>query len=398
MGLSNDGNSNEGLPFDINDFPQLSARQNSSGPQGQLVSLRKQGTGVNSLVQQNQEFSIQNEDFPALPVYNKGANVEFSMEPHQKDQQHDNAVAMMQPQHFIARSAGFPLGGSYASHRQPQQQQTAGITAGNGGASFAAGNSADLIHLHSSDLFPSSHGVAASYHSQVPGLRSAGVSNTTGLGSYDQLLQQYQNQAQFRLQQVPAVGQSSRDQGVKSMQGIQAPADKFGLMGLLNVIRMTDLDLTTLALGIDLTTLGLNLNSKENLYKTFGSPWFDTPPKGDPEYSLPQCYIQSNPPKLQQGHFSKFQMETLFYIFYSMPNEEAQLYAANELYNRGWFYHREKQLWFMRVPNLEPLVKTSTHERGSYLYFDPNTWETHRKDNFVVAYEMIENRPHLPQH
>ena len=34
-------------------------------------------------------------------------------------------------------------------------------------------------------------------------------------------------------------------------------------MGLLGVIRMTDQDLNTLALGCDLTTLGLNLNSVE---------------------------------------------------------------------------------------------------------------------------------------
>lgn len=35
-------------------------------------SLRKQGLGVSPIVQQNQEFSIQNEDFPALPGF-KGA-------------------------------------------------------------------------------------------------------------------------------------------------------------------------------------------------------------------------------------------------------------------------------------------------------------------------------------
>ena len=40
-------------------------------------------------------------------------------------------------------------------------------------------------------------------------------------------------------------------------------ADRFGLLGLLSVIRMTDPDLNTLALGTDLTTLGLNLNSSE---------------------------------------------------------------------------------------------------------------------------------------
>ncbi|KAL8528171.1 hypothetical protein ACS0TY_005829 [Phlomoides rotata] len=34
-----------------------------------------------------------------------------------------------------------------------------------------------------------------------------------------------------------------------------------------------------------------------------------------------------------QAYFSKFQLDTLFYIFYSMPKDESQLYAANELYN-----------------------------------------------------------------
>jgi len=42
-----------------------------------LGSLRKQGLGV-PLVQQNQEFSIQNEDFPALPGY-KGAGLLLSI-------------------------------------------------------------------------------------------------------------------------------------------------------------------------------------------------------------------------------------------------------------------------------------------------------------------------------
>lgn len=48
-------------------------------------------------------------------------------------------------------------------------------------------------------------------------------------------------------------------------------------------------------------------------------------------------------------------------------------------YNRGWFYHKEHRLWFMRVANMEPLVKTNAYERGSYICFDPNTWETIRK-------------------
>lgn len=53
--------------------------------------------------------------------------------------------------------------------------------------------------------------------------------------------------------------------GSASPTNIPAPisSDRFGLMGLLGVIRMTDQDVNTLALGCDLTTLGLNLNSTE---------------------------------------------------------------------------------------------------------------------------------------
>ncbi|KAH7857867.1 hypothetical protein Vadar_017302 [Vaccinium darrowii] len=297
----------------------------------------------------------------------------------------------------MGRSAGFNLGGTYSLHR-PQQHAP---SVSSSGVPFSSVNNHDLLHLHSSDMFQSSH---SSYHSQTSGppgigLRPLNSPNTvSGMGSYDQLIQQYQqhqNQSQFQLQQMPGLNQSHRDQGVKSMQSAQAAPDSFGLLGLF---RMSDPDLTSPALGIDLTTLGLNLNSTENLHKTFGSPWSDDPAKGDPEFVVPQCYYAKQPPALSQSHFLKFPMDTLFYIFYSMPKDEAQLYAANELYNRGWFYHRELRQWLTRVPNMEPLVKTNTYERGSYICFDPNTWEKIRKDNFIVHYEMLEKRPNLPQH
>jgi CCR4-NOT transcription complex subunit 2 len=70
IGLTSDGGANDGLAFDISEFPQLGTRQSSSGGlQGPVGSLRKQGVSVNAIVQQNQEFTIQNEDFPALPGF-----------------------------------------------------------------------------------------------------------------------------------------------------------------------------------------------------------------------------------------------------------------------------------------------------------------------------------------
>ncbi|KAJ6817325.1 putative NOT transcription complex subunit VIP2 isoform X2 [Iris pallida] len=396
MGMLNDVN-NDNSPFNLNDFPQLTGRPSSAGgPQGQLGSLRKQG--VSSIVQQSQEFSIQNEDFPALPGF-KGGSPDFPMDMHPKEQLHEN-VSMMQSQHYpMARSAGFSLGGTYTSSRQQQQH---GVSVSSGGVGFAPGNNQDLIHLRGSDIFPSSHGA---YHSQIQNngpssmaLRPLNSPNApSGMGSYEQLIQQYhpQNQSQFRLQQMSAVSQSYRDQNLKSLQGSQTTPDRFGLLGLLSVIRMNDPDLTSLALGIDLTTLGLNLNSTENLHKTFGSPWSDEPVKGEPEFNIPSCYYARPAPRLHEGHFERFHLSTLFYIFYSMPRDEAQLFAAHALCSRGWFYHKEQQLWFSRVA--EPLVKTSSYERGVYICFDPNTWETVRKENFVVQYEAVE-KPVLPKH
>ncbi|KAF2300448.1 hypothetical protein GH714_013426 [Hevea brasiliensis] len=404
MGMLNDVNSNDSSPFDINnDFPQLTSRPSSAGgPQGQLGSLRKQGLGVSPIVQQNQEFSIQNEDFPALPGF-KGGNADYTMDLHQKEQLHDNSMSMMQSQHFpMGRSAGFNLGGNYSSYRPQQQQQQHAPAVSSSGVSFSPVNNQDL--LHGSDIFPSSH---STYHSQTNGppgigLRPLNSPNTvSGIGPYDQLIQQYQqhqNQSQFRLQQISAVNQPFRDQGMKSVQAAQSAPDPFGLLGLLSVIRMSDPDLTSLALGIDLTTLGLNLNSTENLHKTFGSPWSDEPAKGDPEFSVPQCYYAKQPPALHPSRFWSILYPDI------VGNQLRRYFAKDDVkplvgsYNRGWFYHKEHRLWFIRVPNVEPLVKTNTYERGSYHCFDPNTFEIIRKDNFVVHYEVLEKRPALPQH
>ncbi|VAH08582.1 unnamed protein product [Triticum turgidum subsp. durum] len=298
-GMLHDGNSGDNSPFDINDFPQLTGRPNSAGGgQGQYGSLRKQGVSVNAIVQQNQEFSIQNEDFPALPGY-KGNSSDYGMDLHHKDHLHENAN-IMQGQHFpMGRSSGFNLGGSYPA-RQQQQQSTTSVQ-----------NGLDNIGLRP-------------INSPSPSSNS---------GSYEQLIQQYhQPQTQNSLRSQTSSGQqSSKDQSQKSAQGKETVPDPYSLLGLLNLIKSKEPGPTALALGLDLTTLGLNLNSPDCLWKTFGSPWSNEPAKGEPDYQIPACYSAEQPPPLQPFNFPKFHPLTLFYIFYSMPKDVAQLYAANEL-------------------------------------------------------------------
>lgn len=164
--------------------------------------------------------------------------------------------------------------------------------------------------------------------------------------------------------------------------------DKYGLLGLLNVIKMEDKDLNLLALGYDLTTLGLNLNSPEfNLYTTFASPWNDTPTRIQPEFTLPTCYYLEQPLPLNK-HFAKFTDETLFYIFYSMPKDVCQVLSAKELHRRKWFYHITLKIWLQKIPGTE-ISKTNTNEKASFLYFDCQTWKKLKKENFVLEYDKL---------
>mmetsp|Transcript_31956 Transcript_31956/g.75148 ORF Transcript_31956/g.75148 Transcript_31956/m.75148 type:complete len:494 (+) Transcript_31956:116-1597(+) len=143
--------------------------------------------------------------------------------------------------------------------------------------------------------------------------------------------------------------------------------DRWGMLGLLNVIRMTDHNLNMLALGTDLMTLGLNLNAPDSLHETFTSPWTETQQHKD-DFSLPQCYLM-NPPQLKELHLQKFTDATLFYIFYHLhrdshyPRKQLLQIAAQELYNRGWRYYQESNLWVARAAT------------GEMKYFDYQTWE-----------------------
>eukprot|EP00752_Nemacystus_decipiens_P003307 g3061.t1 len=149
----------------------------------------------------------------------------------------------------------------------------------------------------------------------------------------------------------------------------EGKAKKYGLLGLLGVIRMTDPDLNTLALGSDLTTVGLNLDSAEVLYATFASPWAEEPATPEPQFTLPSCYYLQ-PPPLKPMHLKNFQLETLFYIFYSMPQDVLQAYAAQELHTREWRFQSVLKLWFKRVGPADGNVPPNVE----YIYFDHNEW------------------------
>uniref|UniRef100_A0A8C8LP56 CCR4-NOT transcription complex subunit 2 n=2 Tax=Oncorhynchus TaxID=8016 RepID=A0A8C8LP56_ONCTS len=169
--------------------------------------------------------------------------------------------------------------------------------------------------------------------------------------------------------------------------------DQFGMIGLLTFIRAAETDpgMVHLALGSDLTTLGLNLNSP------------DLPPPGHQHYP-DHTHIPHTKPYLTNIHIrdklaaiklARYGEDLLFYLYYMNGGDLLQLLAAVELFNRDWRYHKEERVWITRAPGMEPTLKTNTYERGTYYFFDCLNWRKVAKE-FHLEYEKLEERPHVP--
>ncbi|KAG0643588.1 hypothetical protein HOY80DRAFT_944955 [Tuber brumale] len=168
--------------------------------------------------------------------------------------------------------------------------------------------------------------------------------------------------------------------------------DRFGLGGLLSLIRGESGDYSMLALGQDLTQLGLDLNQPEApLYPSFASPWADVDSKPvEPEYQLPPCYTVQNVQSLG-AKVSSFSDETLFYIFYTMPRDIMQEVVAAELSSRNWRYHTALKLWLTKDNASDIRQISENAEKGIYVFFDPNAWERVRKE-YVLDYTFLDHR------
>jgi CCR4-NOT transcription complex subunit 2 len=186
-------------------------------------------------------------------------------------------------------------------------------------------------------------------------------------------------------QQAPATG---------AKKGYSAVGDSFGLLGLQSVVMQPPdtqegANMLTLMRGFDLATLGLHVVQSEPIHPTMASPWLDAAPVIQPDFAVPACYaVQS--PRLSFQAFQKFQLETLFYVFYSMPRDVLQVAAAQELYNRDWRFHKTQQLWLTKILNKEPTVKHTTFEKGTYKVFNAATWAYEEREDFVLEYSSIE--------
>uniref|UniRef100_A0A3B5Q4N2 CCR4-NOT transcription complex subunit 2 n=2 Tax=Xiphophorus TaxID=8082 RepID=A0A3B5Q4N2_XIPMA len=305
--------------LDLSDFPALadrSRRDGSSNPTPQLNPLAGRAPYVGMVTkpssEQSQDFSIHNEDFPALP----GPNYQT------KD---------------------------------------------------PSSNSDDKTNLNSSGKASSS-----ADGPKFPGDKSSAPSNN--------------NQQKKGIQVLP-------DGRVTNIP-IGMVTDQFGMIGLLTFIRAAETDpgMVHLALGSDLTTLGLNLNSPENLYPKFASPWASAPCRPqDIDFHVPSEYLTNIHirDKLAAIKLSRYGEDLLFYLYYMNGGDLLQLLAAVELFNRDWRYHKEERVWITRAPGMEPTLKTNAYERGTYYFFDCLNWRKVAKE-FHLEYDKLEERPHVP--
>lgn len=246
------------------------------------------------------------------------------------------------------------------------------------------------------------------------GLLAALGGGAQGGQGFEQLLRAQQAQQQLQLRAgaqsgagypgmmtggAPGSGATATKPAGAGAGAQSSSGDRFGILGLMTVPRLNDSDLSMLAVGIDLTTLGLNLSAPDDvlLSKSFISPWFGDAVVGNGAslLRLPSCYLQVQPQRLAPGCFSQVKStETLLYVFYSSPNDEAQLYAADELCSRGWAWHKELRQWFIRAPGTEASVGDG-FEVGSYLFFDADRWDSQRKDNTKILHAQVEAPPNL---
>lgn len=203
-----------------------------------------------------------------------------------------------------------------------------------------------------------------------------------------------QSQQQMRLQQSYRSAPPDSPAATPEQGSHLSELDRFGLAGLLATVRSGNPDIASLAIGQDLNQLGLNLNSIEPLYPTFAGPFAESGSRPlQPDFKLPECYTVDNVHRVREK-IPGFSDETLFWIFYTQPRDIMQELAATELTNRNWRYHKELMMWLTKDPAFpEPTPISTEAERGSYIFFNHQTWQRARSE-FVLNYDALDS--HIP--
>jgi len=166
--------------------------------------------------------------------------------------------------------------------------------------------------------------------------------------------------------------------------------DKYGLKGLRTMMNNFP-DYHATVVGIDPVSLGLDLTSQEPLSNQIFSLYDDSPPRptvSGNRFRLPDCYNVTNVQPIETK-IPSFNEETLFWIFYSCPNDVKQHLAAAELHSRNWRWHKKHHVWLTKDEHMTPQMLSPTHERGFYIVWDTTNWRKERRE-FTLYYNDLE--------
>lgn len=115
------------------------------------------------------------------------------------------------------------------------------------------------------------------------------------------------------------------------------------------------------------------------------TPYVHKDPNGQPYYPVEPARSFDDP-----GAFERYDVDTLFFIFYYQQGTYQQYLAAKELKKLSWRYHTKHLMWFQR--HEEPRMTAAEFERGTYVYFDYETqWNQRLKADFTFEYVWLES-------
>ena len=275
--------------LDMSDFPAIS-RTNNRRPQSQSATTPGMAPGTSQLPPRNygivskpreQEFTMVSEDFPALP----SSGPFKSGMPDMGDGKLSQSL--------------FPLGISSST--------------GLGGMGLSSGLGGDNYRITGSIPVDTSHQESHSRSSNV-----GVIGQRPAKGTYQGVEQASQPGA---LAYPQRSGIQTTADGLISNIPSSMVKDQYGLIGLLTFIRVAENEpnLVSLALGLDLTTLGLNLQSPDMLCHSFTSPYAEGPARPqDIDYFVPEEYHTHTAirEKLAPIKLHRYGEDLLFFLYY----------------------------------------------------------------------------------
>ncbi|KAI6785140.1 NOT2 family protein [Emericellopsis cladophorae] len=161
-------------------------------------------------------------------------------------------------------------------------------------------------------------------------------------------------------------------------------ADKWGIKGLRTLMNNYP-DYHAMVVGLDPASLGLDVTSPEPISTQVYSLFDEAPPRptvNGAKPRLPDCYNVTNVQPIETK-IQGFNEETLFWIFYSCPQDIKQQMAAEQL------WHKKHQIWLTKDEQMTPQILSPTHERGYYIVWDTNNWRKDRKE-FTLYYNDLD--------